>query len=343
MSVLVLLGCGLALVPGFAVGQEAAGSANAWTSPRTLWGDPDLQGIWDSKTLTPMERPEKFADREYLTDEEIASLEQAHLDDEGRDVRAELGTEVDVEGAYNNIYSTSLDARYIRTKRSSLIVDPPNGKFPPLTTEGEATRAAALRAAGPRVRREDFNVPYAVDIGRSYDNPEDVRVIERCAGVTMPCTGGLCAISRLVQSPESVMIYYEQGHGGGAYRTISLDGRPHFPPHIRQWLGHSIGHWEGDTLVVDTTNFSDRTNFLGSAEGLHLVERFTRVKPDMIKYEITVEDSAVWTRPWTMELALTGRDNTENLIFESACHEGNYSLTGMLAGARIEEAARAGK
>ena len=343
MSVLALVGSGLVLVPGFAVGQEAAGAADTWTLPRTLWGDPDLQGIWNSKSLTPIERPEKFADREYLTDEEIAALEQAHVDDQGRDVRAEGGTDVDVEGAYNNIFSTNLDARYIRTKRSSLIVDPPDGKLPPLTAAAEERRAGAVRTARSRDQRDEVSVPYSVDIGRSYDNPEDIRVIERCIGVTLPCTGGLCAISRLVQGPELVTIYYEQGHGGGAYRTIYVDDRPHLPSHIRQWLGHSIGHWEGDTLVVDTTNFTDRTNFRRSAENLHLVERYSRVAPDMIKYEITVEDPTVWTQPWTMELALTELDNTENLIFESACHEGNYSLTAMLAGARIEDAARAGK
>jgi hypothetical protein len=160
-------------------------------------------------------------------------------------------------------------------------------------------------------------------------------------GVTIPCTGGLCGFSRLVQGPGWVGIYYEQGHGGGAYRRIPLDDRPHLPPHIRQWLGDSVGRWEGDTLVVDTTNFTDRTSYQGSGENLHLVERFTRVAPDLLQYRITLDDPTVWTRPWTMELALVRQDDTENLIFESACHEGNYSLTGMLAGARIDE--RAGR
>ena len=168
-----------------------------------------------------------------------------------------------------------------------------------------------------------------------------MRVIERCLGVTMPCIGGLCGFSRIVQSPGWVGIYYEQGHGGGAYRSIPLDGRPHLPSHIRQWLGDSVGRWEGDTLVVDTTNFTDRTDFLGSRENLHLVERFTRIGPDLMQYRITVDDPTIWTQPWTIELAPTLQDNRQNLIFEAACHEGNYALTTMLAGARLEEAAAA--
>ena len=316
-----------------------------WEAPRTPWGDPDLRGIWDSKSTTPLERPEEYMDREFLTDEEIAALEAARDrtaadGPQGRDVRAAPGTEADVEGAYNNIFSTFLDTAYSRTKRTSLIVDPADGRLPALTAEAAAQREAAARStAARRAAAVEAGVPYTVDLGRSYDNPEDVRVIERCQGVTLPCTGGLCGFSRLVQGPDWVAIYYEQGHGGGAYRSIPLDGRSHLPWHIRQWLGDSVGHWAGDTLVVDTTNFTDRTSYLGSAEYLHLVERFTRLGPDLLKYEVTVEDDTVWSRPWTMELALTLQDNTQNLIFEAACHEGNYSLTAMLAGARLEEAA----
>ena len=145
-----------------------------------------------------------------------------------------------------------------------------------------------------------------------------------------------------MQGPGRVGIYYEQGHGGGAFRSIPLDGRPHLPAHIRQWLGDSVGRWDGDTLVVDTTNFTGDTDYLGSGENLHLVERFTRVGPDLLRYEITVDDPTVWTRPWTMELAPTRQDDVENLIFEAACHEGNYSMTAMLAGARMEEEAARG-
>ena len=321
---------------------------DGWTPPRTPWGVPDLTGIWDSKSTTPLQRPEEYADRAFLTDEEVAALDgdreqlEQSPDARGRDVRAERGTQADVEGAYNNIFSTSIGQRYSRHRRTSLIIDPPNGRLPLMTPEGEqragelaqsfAARAAEQAAAG-------IDLPYFVDLQDRYDNPEDSGNLERCVGVTLPCTGGLCGISRIVQGSAWVGIYYEQGHGGGAFRRIPLDGRPHAPAHVRQWMGDSVGRWEGDTLVVDTTNFSDRTSYMGAEENLHLIERFTVVAPDLMQYQITVEDETVWTRPWTMELALARQDNEENLIFESACHEGNYSLTGMLAGARIDEAA----
>ena len=323
-----------------------------WTAPRTAWDTPDLHGIWSSKSSAPMQRPEEHADRAYLTDEEVADLDAASEEREtnpaaqGRDVRGESGSRADVEGAYNNIFSTGLGVRYDRSHRTSRIIDPPTGRFPSLTPEGEAQREAqaqsfAARAATAQAGGAD--VPYFVDLQDRYDHPEDVGGLERCRGVSIPCIGGLCGISRLAQGPDSVTIYYEQGHGGGANRKIPLDDRPNLPSHIRQWLGDSVGHWEDDTLVVDTTNFTDQTSFQGSGEHLHLIERFTRVAPDLLQYQITVEDTTVWTQPWTMELALEALDNTENLIFESACHEGNYSLTAMLAGARIDEAREAGR
>ena len=337
---------GVSWMTGSVAGQATSwpGLEEGWTAPRTPWGVPDLQGIWDSKSSTPMRRPEEYADREFLTDEEVVGLDQSAREREesetaqGRDVRAERGTAADVEGAYNNIYSTGIGTRYSRSMRSSLIVDPPNGLFPPLTPEGEERRAAQLQEFAALRASSSADVPYFVDTRDRYDNPEDTGDRERCMGVTIPCTGGLCGYSRLVQGPGWVWIYYEQGHGGGAYRSIPLDGRPHLPSHIRQRLGDSVGHWEGDTLVVDTTNFTNQTSYMGSGENLHLIERYTRVAPDLLKYEITVEDATVWTRPWTMELAPALQDNVKNLIFESACHEGNYSLTGMLAGARMEEA-----
>ncbi len=337
---------------------SAPGTADATsTVPRTPWGAPDLSGIWNGKSSTPLERPAKFANREFLTDEDIAALERDRGKERGRDVRAKKGTEADVEGAYNNIFSTALDSKYVRTKRSSLIVDPPDGRIPERTPEGQKRRDLLRRRAGrsPEAAEEALTafgegvtkLPYNVDvicsslntrkgseICRPVDNPEDLPGIERCMGVTVPCIGGNCAVTRIVQGPDSVMIYYEQGHGGGAYRVIPLDGQPHPPSHVREWTGHSTGRWEGDTLVVETTNFTARTGFQGASENLRLVERFTRAGADMILYRITVDDPASFVRPWTIEVPLTLEDNKKNLIFESACYEGNYSLTSMLAGAR---------
>ena len=331
-----------------AAGQELSPWSTAedgWTPARTPWGAPDLTGIWSSKHSTPLERPDEYAGREFLTDEEIAALDAERARAEagdataGRDVRAATGTPADVEGAYNNIFSTDLGTRYSRTKRTALIIDPANGRFPPLTPEAEQRRqTAAARAEQLREDRERAGVPYFVDLRYRYDNPEDTGILERCQGVRIPCTGGICGFSRMVQGPASVTIYHEQSSGGGGHRLIPLDGRPHPPAHIRQWLGHSVGHWEGDTLVVDTANFTDQTPYQGAAENLHLIERFTRVAPDLIQYRITVEDETVWTRPWTMELALMLQDNARNQIGETGCHEGNYSMTSMLAGARLEEA-----
>ena len=351
-ALLVAMPAGIAWMAVPAAGQTDAPWPgleidDGWTPPRMPWGVPDLTGIWDSKSTTPTERPEEHADREFLTDEEVAALngdrEQLEQGDEaqGRDVRGELGTQADVEGAYNNIFSTGIGTRYGRHRRTSLIIDPPDGRFPPLTPEGEQSREASAQSFAARAAAQasaGVDLPYFVDTQDRYDNPEDSGNLERCMGVTIPCTGGLCGFSRIVQGPAWVGIYYEQGHGGGAYRRIPLDGRPHLPAHVRQWMGDSVGHWEGDTLVVDTTNFSDRTSYRGAGANLHLTERFTRVSPDLLQYRITVEDDMIWSQPWTMELALVRQDDAQNLIFESACHEGNYSLTGMLAGARIDEA-----
>ena len=336
--------------------------------PRTPWGEPDLQGIWDSKLITPLERPAKYADREFLTDEEVAAIERGAKETpvgKGRDVRAARGSEADVEGAYNNIFSTGQGTKYIATKRTSLIIDPPNGKLPPITPEGEKLRAARagnrfgvagengdVPAPGARSRTaasarptglDGKPLPYATDIGRPSDNPEDRNDLERCRGVTLPCIGGLCGFSRLVQTPGYVTIYYEMGHSGGAYRTIPTNARPHLPATSRLWLGDSVGHWEGDTLVVDTTNFTNQTAYQGvSDEKLHLIERFART-PEGLSYQITVDKPNLYSRPWTLELVLMKADEQKNQIFESACYEGNYALTSMLAGARALEKAKTPK
>lgn len=318
-----------------AAGQDGEVAEETWTVPRTPWGAPDLAGIWNGKSMTPVERPDRFAGREFLTGEEVAQLEADAFAEPGRNARATKGTHEDVEGAYNDVF-TGRSTNYIRTKRTSLIVDPPDGKIPERLKSAEPLPG---RPGGDAESRRTFEGHYFVDTeDPRAENPED-RPSDRCLGVRIPRTGGLI---RLVQGSEQVSIYYERGHQGGAFRTIHLNGEPHLAPHIRQWLGDARGRWEGDTLVVDTANFTSRTNYRGSSENLHLTERFTRAGPDLLMYNITVEDPTVWTKPWTMEVPLTMADNKENLIFESACHEGNYALTNILAGARLQEQEAAG-
>lgn len=331
---------GTALIDrGLALAQGGAEAADGFTVPMTSWGDPDLTGIWSpGYTLTPLERPDGFQGREFLTGEEVAALESAQAASDGRNYRPDAGTIADVEGAYNDAF-TGRGKEVIRTRRTSLIVDPPNGKLPPRT-------AAAIERLGPYVAPSPnaegvVGVPYRVDPqrGNYADNPEDRPPSDRCRGVTLPfIRGSSGTYSRIVQTPGSVTIYHEDGHFGGAYRTVYLDGRPHLPAHLRQWLGHSIGHWEGDTLVVDTTNFTDRTSFHGSGKDLHLIERFTRTAPDLVMYEVTIEDPTVWEQSWRVEVPLTLVDNRRNQIFEAACHEGNYAMATILAGARAQDA-----
>ncbi|PYR34866.1 MAG: hypothetical protein DMF89_24500 [Acidobacteria bacterium] len=321
-----------------AVGGQAP-PAQSGTEPGTAklqptpWGDPDLQGIWGAGyILTPLERPARFAGREFLTDQEVAELEREQTTSPGRNRRAAPGSVADVEGAYNDVF-TGRGTRVVRTKRTSLIVDPPDGKIPARTPEGEK-RAAALRRVV-----DDENGP-----GGRADNPEE-RGQDRCTGLTIPVNFGSAAVSgaflRIVQSPGALTIYHEEGHHGGAYRMIPLDGRPHLPPQVRQWLGDARGHWDNGALVVDTTNFTSQTNYQGSRETLHLVERFTRSAPDMILYRVTIDDPTTFTKPWTIEVPYTKADEKANKIFESACHEGNYALTGILAGARRLEKEKA--
>jgi hypothetical protein len=279
---------------------------------------------------------------QFLTEEEITALEAAAVANPGRNARLDNPFE-DLAGAYNDVF-THRRTNYARTTRSSLIIDPADGRIPPLTPAAKAAReAAAARLAAGRagsVSDAARKVSYGVDADEAavqartggYDGPEDRRN-DRCLGIAIPATSPL----RLVQSPDSVSIYYEYAIGGGAYRHVFLDGRPHLPPAIRQKHGHSVGRWEGDTLVVDTTNFSRETRYHGASEHLHLIERFTRAGDDLLLYQITVDDPTVFTRTWTQEVPMNGLSNRENMLYESACHEGNYSLTSILAGARALE------
>ena len=298
--------------------------------PRTADGRPDLQGIWSFATLTPLERPRELADKAVLTAEEAAAFERVQLERQNKDQRSGQARQ-DVEGAYNNFW-WDYGNKVIGTRRTSLIVDPPDGRMPAMTPE------AQKRATGPR----QPPIAERVVLGAIVDGPEHLGLSERCI---LGFSSGPPIVSnaynnnlQVVQTRDYVVIHTEMIHEA---RVVPLDGRPHVPSTMRLWLGDSRGRWEKDTLVVETTNFTDKSSFSGSiiARGgstgaMHLIERFTRVDRDTLLYEFTITDPATWVRPWTVQLPMT-RSNEP--IFEYACHEGNYSMPNMLKGARAAE------
>ena len=286
---------------------------------RTPWGDPDLQGVWTGTTPTPLERP-LDGRKVLLTDKDVDELEQ----ELARRFEVNRGGGNDpnnLTGSYNSFWQDR--GRAIKG-RSSLILDPPDGRLPPLTPEGLAMRAAraALGVSGPA------------------DGPEDRSEGERCLHWERLINGGVNQHYRIVQAPGYVAMNMERLHDN---RIIRLDGRPHLPQDVRQWNGDSVGHWEGATLVVDTTNFTDaKRDSVGSSKNLNLVERFTRVDENTINYEAMVDDPTTWTRPWKLALPLAREPEGTVGIFEYACHEGNYGLVGILSGARAQEKAAKG-
>ena len=310
---LVTVLAALVLVPLLAAPAVGQGEA-----PRTPWGAPDLQGVWDFRTITPLQRPEELGDQEFLTEEEAASREQAAV---ARDIelweaaprRTEAGGSV---GAYNNFWMDR-GTNVIETRRTSLIIDPPNGRMPPLSEEGER------RAEERRIRRAEHPA----------DSWLDRSSFDRCIlGFNQgpPMTpGGYNQNMQLFQTEDHVVVLNEMVHDS---RIIPIDGRPR--PGIDSWTGESRGHWEGDTLVVETTDFSAKHSWRGTTPDRHLIERFTRVDDDTLLYEFTVTDTGTWTAPWTAQVPM--RLN-ELPLFEYACHEGNYSLEGILSGTRADE------
>ena len=320
----------------------------------TAWGEPDLQGIWTDIYATPLQRPQRFAGQQVFTDAERAALDEQRMVHPRRDARELVGTDRDVAGAYNAVFQS------IRPTgpRTSLIVDPPDGRIPPLTAEAEARitaqrehRLALLQAtdtcrlqlaacAGwhygpPSPRRAELSPYYNTDRLNRNDGPEDRSLSERCLGARLPDFGGY---RRIVQAPGAVSVFYDVGQGQGWQRTIPVTDRPHLPPDVRQWRGDSRGRWEGATLVVDVANFSSKTNFRGSRENLRLVERWTRLDAETLEYVVTIEDPTTWTAPWTVRQELALQDGRANRIYpEPRCHEGNYGLPAQLVGSRVEE------
>jgi hypothetical protein len=294
--------------------QKSAVAAKQWKTP---WGDPDLQGSWSNATTTPLQRPAKYEGREFLTKEEIAA--QNKQTSVATDKRDKAGTPEDVNGAYNGFWWE----RGWSDGRTSLVYDPPDGRIPPLTPAGKARKAE-------QDRRAQSNEG---ELGAGpYNGPEDVELYTRCIiRAALPrVPTGYDNNYEIVQTPGYVAILQEQMH---ETRVIPLNGSSHLDSGVRQWLGDSRGHWEGNTLVVETTNFSDQASFEGSTKNMLLVERWTRAADDRLDYRFTVEDPATWTRPWSAAVAWTKTGN----LYEYACHEDNYGLYGILAGARAQE------
>jgi len=301
-----------------ALAAKSAAVGKTWTPPRTSDGKPDLQGIWTNATLTPLERPKEYAAKEFLTEQESVEFEKQELRNVDGD-RRDGGGDTDVNRAYNEFWRDR--GRITPDRRTSLIVDPPDGRVPALTPA--AQKRAADRAAANR--------------GHQFDGPENRSLAEQCIAVSnagppmMPANYN--ANYQIVQTPGTIALLSEQIHD---VRIIPTDGRPHVTQEVRQLLGDSRGHWEGNTLVVDTTNFTDRTSFRGSGANLHLTERFTRTGPETLLYEFTVDDAESFTRAWTARIPMA---KVEGPVFEYACNEGNYGLAGSLTGARAEEKA----
>ena len=267
-------------------------------SPQTPWGAPDLQGIWNHGTATPLERQEEHAGQSQLTDEQIEELNNTQRRSDGANARRATWWE-----------------RGLSDGRTSMITDPPDGRIP-------YTAEAADRLRGQQERLAD--------------NPEDRNLFERCISSGVPRLGGIYAQNiHIAQTPDHVLLLHEMIH---EFRIIPLDGRPHLPTSVQQWLGDSRGRWEGDTLVVETANFDTQQQFRGlSQQSMHLTERFTRVDTDSLHYEVTFEDATTWTQPWSATLLMPP---TNGPMFEFACHEGNVGMTAVLEPARFEEAQR---
>src|SRR6266702_3555561 len=328
---------------------------------KTPWGEPDLQGIWTDESDTPLQRPAKYANQEFFTEAQRAELDKERAALLGRDRRVERGTELDVAGAYNAAFMSIKHTG----ARTSLIVDPPDGRIPARTPEAQKIAAAdrefrlallqatetcknkSVACTGGKYdpthssRRAELPPRYNTARMNRHDGPEDGALPDRCLTGGLPEFGTAYGGSfrRIVQTPGGISMFYDVGQGQGWQRSIVMNGSPHLPANLRQWYGDSRGHWEGNTLVIDVTNFSPKTDFQGSRQNLHLVERWTRTGPSSLEYSVRIEDPTVWTRPWTAKQEFTRHNDQENRIYtEPRCHEGNYGLPGLLHGRRTEEA-----
>jgi hypothetical protein len=323
-----------AQVAGQTAMAKSKAAAQTYKAPRTADGHPDLQGFWSNNNATPIERPKELAGRATLTDEELAAMKKKAHEMFGGNGDAAFGDNVylavlsnvlglkqgfksvDGEtGDYSSVWTVERDWE----NRTSLVTDPADGRIPPVTERAQKIREAAAAASR-----------------RPAAGPEDRSFSERCITYGSPqLTEGYQSYYQIVQTPASAVVMTEMIHDA---RAISLDGSPHPSAAVQQWKGDSRGHWEGDTLVVDTTNYKPRAFMAVSSEQLHVTERFTRSDAETLHYEITIDDPGAWTKPWSLMIPL---HRTSNPVYEYACHEGNEGLKGILAGARADEAAAA--
>jgi hypothetical protein len=335
LCLIIGLTAAVSVVRGQVAPQTAAAKGKTvtrtWTPPRTPDGRPDLQGYWANNNATPLERPKELAGRATLTDQEVAAMKKKAHELFGGESDAAFGDTVflatlaNVQGAKTGFKSTdgeTGDYSSVWTverdwdNRTSLITDPPDGRIPPMTADAQKRRQAT-----------------SATLQRPAAGPEDRSLSERCITYGSPqLTEGYQSQYQIVQTSNSAAIMTEMIHD---VRIVPLDGRPHPPAAVQQWLGDSRGHWEGDTLVIDTTNYKPRAFMSVSSEKLHVTERFSRSSPDVLKYEITIDDPGTWTKPWSLMIPL---HYSPNRVYEYACHEGNEGLAGILAGARAAEA-----
>jgi len=332
MATLGVIAVAVLLAPASAAGQDLSAAAKtttthkAWIPPRTADGQPDLQGVWTNNTVTPLERPKELAGKEFYTEAELQALAKRErerlvkIEDEGQPPSNHSGVEgAPADDVHYDFSQFGLDrgqSKLAWNRRTSIIVGP-EGTIPPLTAEAR-TRLAELRAKAK---------------GHEFDGPESLSLGARC--LARPNVAPLLPTAynsnlQIVQGSGYVAVETEEIHD---VRIIPTDGRPHIPKSIHQWYGDSVGHWEGNTLVIDTTNFTDLSPFRG-AQNLHMIERLTRADEDTILYQFTVEDPGMWTKPWSGELPIT---KIGGQLYEYACHEANYPLANTLRGARVAE------
>jgi len=318
----------LMIVLGSTVSAATLAGQTSWKPSRTTDGHPNLQGVWANNTVTPLQRPKQWAGKTTLTDAEIAQLQQVAAKIKENDGDAQFGdgfinavlAGIEKPGSYDpatgNYNQFWVVDRDWHDRRTAIITDPPDGRIPPMTPEAQKRRAAEIAS-----RKE-----------HAFEDPEVFPLGERCVNFGVPrLQAGYNSYIQIIQSPGYVTILNEMVHDA---RIVPTDGRPHLDSRLRSWNGDPVGRWDGDTLVIDTTNFSTKSEFMGSHENLHLTERFTRVSPEILDYEFTVDDPTTWTRTWTGMIPLKIKNE---LIYEYACHEGNEAIPDMLRGHRYEE------